>query len=279
MTFYQGRALRSERSSPVRPRRARFRRVAQVLAVIAASFALAHMPWGAWRAQLAGPPTIRVKGARTLDPSRVIEAAALDTGRAGRDLLAFDLARIRQRLLGHPRIAEAAIVRRWPRTLELRVTERRPVLLVRHGTTWEMDSAGVLLAPPDDGLVADAPLLSGVTFDEIDSGTRVSTPAVQRALAWTRALEDPFPGLLPQVSEVDVAEADATTLVLIGGTRVRAPGWPPGRRELSALGVVLGDLKSRHTTAREIDLRFKGQVIVRPLSPTPALAAAGPGTG
>jgi hypothetical protein len=249
-----------------------------VLGALGFAFALAHLPWAAWRARLAGPPEVRVTGARALSAEGVVRAAALEGGRGRHDVFSLDVARARQRLLAHPRIEAATVQRRWPRTVELRITERVPVLLVRHGTTWEIDSAGVLLAPPDDGLVADAPLLTGFGFEGIAAGTRVETPQVRRGLAWTRALEDPAPGLLAQVSEVSVDDPASTTLVLIGGTRVRAPAWPPGRRELSALGVVLGDLQQRQTAAREIDLRFKGQVIVRPLAP-PALAAAAAGAG
>jgi len=40
---------------------------------------------------------------------------------------------------------------------------------------------------------------------------------------------------------------------------------------------VLADLEQRGVAAREVDLRYKDQVIVRPLEPVPALAASGPG--
>jgi len=280
MTFYQGRALRSERPAPRRPRHPGLphaKRVLHVLAILATAWGLAHLPWSAARARLTGPAVVRVVGARTLSAAGVTHVAALDD--RPRDLLSLDVARVRQRLLAHPRIERATVRRAWPRTVDVRVTERMPVLLVKHGTTWELDSAGVLLAPPDDGMVADAPLLVGADFESLPAGTRITTPAVRRGLAWTKALGQPYPGLLPQVSEVNVGQASATTLVLIDGTRVLAPAWPPGRRELSALDVVLGDLRQRQTAAREIDIRYKGQVIVRPLSTAPALAATAPGAG
>lgn len=282
MTFYQGRALRSERPAPRRPRDPRLphlRRVLHVLGIAATAWVLAHLPWHVARARLTGPPVVRVEGARTMSPERVARVASLDGERAPRDLVALDPARVRQRLLAHPRIERATVRRTWPRTVDVRVTERVPVLLVQHGTTWELDSAGVLLAPPEDGMVADAPLLSGASFERLIAGTRVATPAVRRGLAWARALGRPYPGLLPQVSEVNVASGSATTIVLIDGTRVLAPAWPPGRRELSALDVVLGDLRQRQTAAREIDIRFKGQVIVRPLTAAPAFTASGTGAG
>jgi hypothetical protein len=69
------------------------------------------------------------------------------------------------------------------------------------------------------------------------------------------------------VSEVDVSDPSVTGLSLMDGTRVLAPGWPPGMSRLSALRVVLADLHKRGTAANEVDLRFEDQVIVRPVAP------------
>ena len=93
---------------------------------------------------------------------------------------------------------------------------------------------------------------------------QVYRPEVQRGLAWVRALSARELQLAGQVSEVDVSDAASTGLTLLDGTRVLAPGWPPGTRRLSALRVVIADLKERGTTANEVDLRFEDQVIVRP---------------
>jgi len=74
--------------------------------------------------------------------------------------------------------------------------------------------------------------------------------------------------LAGQVSEVDVSDPSLTGLTMLDGTRVLAPGWPPDTSRLSALRVVLADLKARGTTAGEVDLRFENQVIVRPVVAT-----------
>ena len=66
-----------------------------------------------------------------------------------------------------------------------------------------------------------------------------------------------------------MSRPDATGITLLDGTRVIAPAWPPSTRELSALRVVLANLKQKGTVAEEIDVRFKDMVIVRP-APLPA---------
>jgi hypothetical protein len=258
MPSYQGRAIAS------RPRRAPRRvatRVLRVVLAIALAVVVVRLPWRDVRRQLVPLRTIEVEGARYLDPDSIADIARL---RLGTDLFEVDCARARQMLVLHPRIADAAVSRRWPRAVRVRLTERVPVMLVQHGVPWEIDSAGVLLAPLARGVVSDVPLLAGLSFEEWPEGARVSAPPVRRGLAWVRALSAGELQLAAQVSEVDVSDTAATGLVLLDGTHVVAAAWPPGTRELSALRVVLADLKRRGTVAREVDLRFEGQVIVRP---------------
>lgn len=258
---YQGRAL--EQARHWRPKRpvSRAGRVLRVLLALGIATALAHLPWRDLVGRVATVERVEVVGVSSLDPARVLAIADVAEGRSWMQL---DLARARAKLLLHPRVASAELSWHWPRTLRVRVVERQPMLVVRHGTAWEMDSAGVLLEPLEPGVVADVPLLTGIDFQGLPAGARVTAPRVRRGQAWARALAVPALDLMPRISEVDVSREDATAIVMMTGARVLAPVWPPGTRELSALRVVLVDLERRGTLARELDLRFEGQVIVRP---------------
>jgi hypothetical protein len=138
------------------------------------------------------------------------------------------------------------------------------VLLVQHGTPWEVDSEGVLLPPLAEGAVADVPLLVGPHFEGLRGGAQIRTPEVERGLQWVGALSRSELQLQGQVSQIGVGDPQATELQLLDGTRVLTPPWPPGVRELSALRVVLADLKHRGVPAEVVDLRFHDQVIVTP---------------
>jgi cell division protein FtsQ len=271
MPSYQGRALLA--AAGRRPA-GRIGRILQVLGVLAVVAALAHVPWRELRQRHAVVTTIQVEGLHYLDAERVVARAGW---KRGMDLLAVDFDRARQRLLADSRIREARLGRRWPRGLTIRIEERLPVLVVRHGVPWEMDAQGVLLAPLREGVVADVPLLSGVEFESLPAGTVVATPEVLRALRWEEAVSARELELSGQISEIDVADRRSTALLLMSGTRVRAPAWPPGLRRLSALRVVLADVKSRGVAADEVDLRFEEQVIVRPVGDGAVAAAASPG--
>ena len=259
MGHYLGKALRSPRAArrPARP----LRQLARALAILLVAAALVHLPWGALRRGLAVVTEVRVEGTRYLDAARVVQIAGIHPGD---DLFAVSLSRARQALLLEPRVARARLTRRLPRGIRVEVEERVPVLLVSHGAPWEIDTAGVLLPPLERGVVADVPLLVGASFEGLPAGARVRSPEVTRGLAWVRRLAERELQLSGQVSEVDVSDPHDTGLTLVTSTRVLAPAWPPSVRRLSALRVVLADLKQRGTTPEELDLRFENQVIVRP---------------
>jgi hypothetical protein len=255
-------------------------RIGLALAGIAGfALAAARLPWRQWRERVAVVQEVRIEGALYLDAARVAEVAGL---RAGDDLIALDLERARQALLLDPRISRAEVTRAGLRDVRVRIVERRPVLVVTHGTPWEVDSSGVLLQPLARGLTADVPLLTGPDFSRQRAGTQVLTFEVRRGLAWARALEPRDLQLVSEVSEVDVSDALVTSVLLENGTRVLASAWPPGARTLSALRVVLSDLQRRGILAGEVDLRFDDQVVVRPASapgsaPGPLLDQVGAG--
>jgi cell division protein FtsQ len=265
MPAYQGRALVAQkRWRGPRPGRL------LLLGVLAlgCGFGASRLPWEAWRGRYAVLTRIEVRGQRYLDPERLALAAGL---KPGDDLLRLDLGCARERLRGLPRIARAEVRRAWLRRVRIQVEERLPALIVHHGMPWEMDSSGVLLPPLANGALADVPLLTGPDLSPFPAGAVCATPDVRRALAWVEALRHPQLQLLGRLSEVDVRPRGRVELVLTDGTRVLAPSWPPSLERLSALRVVLADLEQRGIVPGEVDLRFAGQVIVRPVA-----TAAGP---
>lgn len=274
MSRYQGRALERRRSGNRRRPGSPLKLPLLVLAVMLGLGLLAMLPWGEFRARVLVVGRVRVSGLRYLDASQVQRRSGLA---AGQDLLALDLDRARQQVLMEPRVREAHVHRVGLRDVEIRVEERVPAMLVEHGEPWEIDATGVLLEPLEQGVVADVPLLTGPDLSQTHPGSQVSTEDVRRGLAWTAILSDNALRLAGQVSEVDVSDPGLTRLVLLNGVRVLAPVWPNGTRQLSGLRATLADLAAKGMTPREVDVRFKDQIVVRgarPLGPSAATGSA-----
>jgi hypothetical protein len=270
MSRYEGKALERPRGKGRRKPRPTFplRLPLLVLGVMLALGVLAMLPWGEFRARVLVVGRVRVSGLRYLDAAQVERRSGLA---AGQDLLSLDLDRARQQVLMEPRVREARVHRAGLRDVEIHVEERVPALLVEHGEPWEIDATGVLLEPLEQGVTADVPLLSGPDFSDVRPGSQVQTVEVRRGLAWTAILSDNALRLAGQVSEVDVSDSGLTRLVLLNGVRVLAPVWPNGTRQLSGLRATLADLAAKGMTPREVDVRFKDQIVVRgarPLGPS-----------
>lgn len=264
MTRYQGKAL--ERGTRPRPQAPPpFRKPLRILGVMVALGALAMLPWGEMREKLLVLDRVQVTGLRYLDTAAVVKRSGLA---AGQDLLGLDLDRARQLVLLEPRIKQARITRTWLRGVRIQVEERVPALAVGHGEPWEIDADGVLLEPLQRGVVADVPMLAGPDFSSYRPGSQIQTPQVRRGLAWTAILSDNALRLSGQVSEVDVSGPRVTRLVLLNGVRVVAPPWPNGARQLSGLRATLADLSAKGMMPREVDVRFKDQIVVRGARPT-----------
>ncbi|MEV6244958.1 FtsQ-type POTRA domain-containing protein [Streptomyces sp. NPDC051742] len=206
---------------------------ARVLLIALAVLALAA--GGVWA--LYGSAWFRVERVKTygtsvLTPREVEEVAAVPVGAP---LVSIDTeaieARLRQRL---PRIESVDVVRSWPHGIGLKVTERKPVLLMRKGGKFvEVDATGTPFATVDTAprgvplLVLDA--ASSPSLRRFD-GDRLLREAVR--------VRGELPAEIARDTRVvRVTSYDSVTLEL---TRGRSVFWGSGEH---------GPVKARVLTA------------------------------
>lgn len=175
---------------------------------------------------------VTATGTEVLTREQVLAAAAVPVGAP---LVSVDTDEIEARLRGRlPRIDSVDVVRAWPHGIGLKVTERKPVLLIKKGAQFvEVDASGVRFDTVGQA-PAGVPLLelsskqspSGRRFDE----ERLLREAVQIA------------GVLPEsvrkeTAQVKVRSYDSVVLELSGG---RSVVWGSGEQ---------GEAKGRALTA------------------------------
>ena len=150
------------------------------------------------------------------------------------DAMALDPDRARQALLADSRIQRASVERRWPHAIVVRIEERQPVLLVRHGEPWRWTARASCWRR---SRTASSPTCrcSGPTFEPYEAGHAHRHAGGGAGLAWTRATSVAELELAGQISEIDVSDPRVTALLLMTGTRVACPAWPPDTRRLSSL--------------------------------------------
>jgi cell division protein FtsQ len=239
--------------------------VRRTLSVLLLVFGAYHVVTFAFTAPLLRVSKIAVRGNVRLSSGQV---QALVEDLRGISILRADLDAFRVRLLESPWIADAALRRLLPSTVEVFVSERRPVGLCRLGQDlYLVDETGVLIdqfgpqyaefdLPIVDGLV-NAPTGRGHAQPSIDPERAALASRVIASLGRNQDVA----GRLSQVDVTDVRDA----VVLLDGDRALLHLGDDKflERVLSYLDLS-STLRDRVEEIDYVDLRFDQRVYVRP---------------
>jgi cell division protein FtsQ len=250
----------SQRVRRAAARRAR-RRIAATLTGLAAAGALgagalaAHFVLTAARFAVTA---VDVRGASRVAPRAIAEAAAIAPGT---NLLRLRTDEVERRVEALPAIRHAEVIRSWPNRVTIVVEERRPFTLVHAGRLHWVDEEGVPVGVEREAVAPRAPVISGLTPDELAVMRERPSPRAQEAIALIRVLLRSGSSLVDQISEIDVSRPDDPVLYTVDGVEVRlgADNWD-GR--LARLEGVLGQLAAAPEPVTSIDLRFRDQVVL-----------------
>lgn len=238
----------------IRQRRVAVRRAAgrRRLRVVMVACGLSGLTVGAWalaRSPLLDVDHVRVRGADHLGPDAVRSAAGVGTGTAMVDVDATSVARAVETL---PWVARARVVRDWPSTVVIEVTERLAVAVTRHADGhWSvLDVRGLVLqravAPPEGLVVVEGLAGSGDVGHTLENGADVLGAAAA------------LPAGLRAAVVAMVAEPDGVTARLRGGGVARL-----GRAER-----LPEKFRALETVLTKVDLRGLAVLDVRhPSSP------------
>jgi hypothetical protein len=246
-------------------RRRRHRRILAALLLVALVVAAAPRLAGPAARALGRVPLFQVRhvevsGCINLAPEDVLASLPVSIGD---NLLLLDPARLVGAVRQNARVDEAW-VSRTPGTLHVRVRERRTFVLLSAGALLECDSTGVILPPLRLGPVPDRPVVTGLALPTRRPGARITTARLRDVLALAVQLEAPGVGLLHEISEIAASDPREITLRT---SRDQIPIFIDPLRttpaSLRALAVSLRDVRERHRPVLSMDVRFRGQVVVR----------------
>jgi cell division protein FtsQ len=168
------------------------------------------------RTPLFGLGAVHVEGASALGRDEVLAAAAV---RPGEPYLGLDLEAIRRRVAALPRVAAARVVRDYPASLRIVVSERAPVASVRKAAVYWLVAADGTVLEATRRRPAGLPHVAGVPLPtDLHAGSRLP-PGNPLANA-LGALGGMRPELRGQVVAVQARSLDGLEFRLRDGTRV-----------------------------------------------------------
>lgn len=203
---------------------------------------------------------IEVRGQSRLGQEEIEAASGIV---AGLNVFRVDPRTVVARLEALPLVKRAEVIRRYPNHVTLVVEERRPFTLAHAGRLHWVDEQGVDLGAGPRAVALGAPVISGLSSDDL--GARHAGPSDRAAtgLALLRLLLRSGGALLQQISEVDVSRADGPVLYTVSGVEVRL-GSEDWEARLGRLLAVLAQLQASGESVASIDLRFRDQVVLDP---------------
>jgi cell division protein FtsQ len=204
------------------------------------------------RSALVGLEEVEVAGTERLDPSEVLDAAALELGTS---TLRLRLGAVEERVEALPLVGEATARRLDPLSVRIEVTERQPALNVRGGSERVLlDRDGILLV---EGSVDGLPEIR-IQGEVPGPGQEVGAdPALANAHETWRTLSGP---LRAEVVRYDAEGPDELTLRLRSGVDVRFGRAERVDEKVRALGAVLDDVAEAEVAI--IDVRAPSAPVV-----------------
>ena len=194
------------------------------------------------------------------------EVEALVDGLRGRSILTADLARYRARLRQSPWVADAALRRVLPSTIEIFISERQPIGLCRVGNeVYLLDRTGIIIDEFGPQYAEfDLPLIAGV----VRRPPRADSTIDERRTALAASVIDalaPHKALAARLSQVDVSDIHDAVVLLDDDPALLHIGTERFVERLKFYLEIAPTMRSRVAEMDYVDLRFDRRAYVRPV--------------
>lgn len=216
---------------------------------------------------------ITVQGTSRMSPGEVL---ALLEDLRGRSMVTTDLEAWREKLLGSPWVADAAIRRVLPGTVSVVVAEREPLGIGRIGESlYLIDRTGTIIDEFGPSYAEfDLPIIDGLAAPPAAGGPLIDDG---RAALAGRVLADlqQRPSLGRRVSQIDVSDVRDAAVILKDDTALIRVGDERFAERVQAYLDLAPRLREQVPQIDYVDLRFDDRVYVRPVGSTGDLRRTG----
>ena len=204
---------------------------------------------------------ITVKGNSRL---AVGDVQALVDGLRGTSILTADLPHYRQRLTESPWVADAAMRRILPSTIEIFISERSPIGLCRVGNDlYLLDRTGTLIDEFGPKYASfDLPLIDGVVRPSAAANPTIDEDRAALAASVIDAVA-PHKALAARLSQIDVSDLNNAIVLLDEDSAYLHLGTDRFVERLKTYLEIEPALRERVADMDYVDLRFGGRVYVR----------------
>lgn len=208
-----------------------------------------------------------VKRITATGAERVTEAqiAAVTAGAMGENLLRVSTRELERALRALPYVESAEVHRGFPDTLEIEVSEYRPVARLRdeQGKIWLISDSGKVLEGAQAAHFPDLPLVVPDMAVLVEAGQEVPEAVAGVLPLAASVLRDDVWARLPGLAQITVSAAGCAALVLEGGGELRL-GDPEGLEgKLRVALDLLQKCLAQGRLVEYVDASVAGRVAVK----------------
>ena len=227
----------------------------RVLIRLGTLIGLVALGWVLFMSPLLAVRNVEVVGASQTAGTDVVRAADVDENE---NLLLLSGGSIVDRVEALPWVHRARVDRMLPGTLRIRITERRPAMVLSLGAArWTIDATGRVL---ESGSAAKAlPVLAGVQVGTIEPGLTLQTSEAIDALTAYRSLPPP---IKRRVVGVFAPTIERITFSLDDETQIRYGAAEDIAAKNDVLRALLRKLDAEGLTPGYIDVRVPARPAV-----------------
>lgn len=210
-----------------------------------------------------------VAGTARLASENIIRQANVHRGM---NILSLNLAKTRKRLLAHPWIEEAEVSRKLPDEIHIQIKEQQAVAVLDLGRKFIINPKGVIFKEWKPADPENLPVVSGLTFSDINVHGTPRTPAFE-AVMTVLALGQQDHSVLPTgaIQSIRVDREIGLTLHAFGHQKTIELGYDNYSGKYAILKNILLRLGKGSTLPdfRTIDLNDVNRVVVHPVQMPP----------
>lgn len=193
------------------------------------------------------------------------EVLALLDGLRGANMVLLDLEPWRRKLMASPWVADAAMRRVLPATVQVEIVERQPMAIGRMGgALYLIDERGAVIDEFGPNYAElDLPVVDGLAAASDEGAMLVDEPRSALAARLLASLEA-RPDVARHVSQIDVSDVRDAVVTLKGDAAMVRIGHDDFVQRLQSYLDLAPALRERIPHIDYVDLRFGDRVYVRP---------------
>jgi cell division protein FtsQ len=268
--FEESPYLRRQRAIPVKRKQVEVSTLAIFFRIFFALVVLAGLTVGArrfWEYATTSPKFQlsigRVDGLRNLSDRVVMEKLA---PLVGQNIFRANYGEHIRELMQIPWVESVVFLRYWPGTLSVIITEREPVgYALINGVVALIDKEGMpLQTSTDTQQHFDFPIMRGLQPENTADDHTINRIRIGRYADVLKALDSDESGYSRDLSEVDVADTDDAKVILKADPILVHLGNENYLERFKLYLANIKRLKQDYPDIDSVDLRFKGQIVVKP---------------